>query len=88
MSWDGTESILRFYMFGEDSASAYVLHHQMSTVLEFWTRDRQGFGGSCFGTRKTIGVKEVHLITNGFDHDVKMAEEISNFYCSTTPEII
>ena len=42
----------------------------------------------CFGTRKTIGVKEVHLITNGFDRDVKMAEEISNFYCSTTPEII
>ena len=42
----------------------------------------------CFGTRKTIGVKEVHLITNGFDCDVKMAEEISNFYCSTTPEII
>ena len=45
-------------------------------------------GGVCFGTRKTIGVKEVHLITNGFDRDVKMAEEISNFYCSTTPEII
>ena len=44
--------------------------------------------GYCFGTRKTIGVKEVHLITNGFDRDVKMAEEISNFYCSTTPEII
>ena len=43
---------------------------------------------NCFGTRKTIGVKEVHLITNGFDRDVKMAEEISNFYCSTTPEII
>ena len=42
----------------------------------------------CFGTCKTIGVKEVHLITNGFDRDVKMAEEISNFYCSTTPEII
>ena len=36
----------------------------------------------------TIGVKEVHLITNGFDRDVKMAEEISNFYCSTTLEII
>ena len=45
-------------------------------------------GRGCFGTRKTIGVKEVHLITNGFDRDVKMAEEISNFYCSTTPEII
>ena len=42
----------------------------------------------CFGTRKTIGVKEIHLITNGFDRDIKMAEEISNFYCSTTPEII
>ena len=27
MSWDGTESVPRFYMFGEDSASAYVLCH-------------------------------------------------------------
>ena len=33
-------------MFGKDSASAYVLCHQMSTVLEFWARDRRGFGGS------------------------------------------
>ena len=46
MSWDRTESVPRFHMFGEDSASAYVLHHQMSTVLEFWMRDRRGFGGS------------------------------------------
>ena len=46
MSWGRTEGILRFYMFGEDSASAYVLCHQMSTVLEFWARDRRGFGGS------------------------------------------
>ena len=46
MSWDGTESILRFYMFDEDSASAYVLCYQMSTVLEFWAKGRRGFGGS------------------------------------------
>ena len=36
----------RFYIFGEDLASAYVLHHQMSTVLEFQARGRQRFGGS------------------------------------------
>ena len=46
MSWDRTERVLRFYMFGKDSASAYVLRHQMSTVLEFQTRGRQGFRGS------------------------------------------
>ena len=45
MSWDGTEGVLRFYMFGEDSASAYVLRHQMSTVLKFRMRDRQRFRG-------------------------------------------
>ena len=45
MSWDGTEGVPRFYMFGEDSASAYVLRHQTSTVLKFWARDRQGFRG-------------------------------------------
>ena len=45
MSWDGTEGVPRFYMFSEDSASANVLHHQTSTVLEFWKRDRQRFGG-------------------------------------------
>ena len=33
-------------MFGKDSTSAYVLHHQTSTVLEFWVKDRRGFGGS------------------------------------------
>ena len=46
MSWDRTEGVPRFYMFGEDSASAYVLRHHMSTVLEFQTKDRQGFGSS------------------------------------------
>ena len=46
MSWGQTEGVSGFYMFGEDSASAYVLHHQTSTVLEFWARDRRGFGGS------------------------------------------
>ena len=40
MSWDETEGALRFYMFGEDLASAYVLCHQTSIVLEFWVRDR------------------------------------------------
>ena len=30
---------------GSSTASAYVLRHQTSTVLEFWVRDRQGFGG-------------------------------------------
>ena len=45
MSWGQTESVPRFYIFGEDSASAYVLHHQTSTVLEFQARDRQVFGG-------------------------------------------
>ena len=45
MSWGWTEGVPRFYMFGEDSASAYVLRHQMSTVLEFRARHRQGFGG-------------------------------------------
>ena len=45
MSWDGTEGVLRFYMFSKDLASAYVLRHQTSTVLKFWTRDRQRFGG-------------------------------------------
>ena len=39
MSWDGTESVPRFYMFGEDLASAYVLRHQTSTVLEFCETD-------------------------------------------------
>ena len=46
MSWDGTEGVPRFYRFDEDSASAYVLHHQTSTVLEFQTRDRWRFRGS------------------------------------------
>ena len=46
MSWGQTERIPRFYMFGEASASAYVLCHQTSTVLEFWARDRRRFGGS------------------------------------------
>ena len=32
MSWGRTEGVPRFYIFGEDSASAYVLHHQTSTV--------------------------------------------------------
>ena len=45
MSWGRTEGILRFYIFGEDLASACVLRHQTSTVLEFRARDRQGFGG-------------------------------------------
>ena len=45
MSWGWTKGVPRFYMFGEDLASAYVLHHQTSTVLEFQARDRQGFGG-------------------------------------------
>ena len=45
MSWGWTEGILRFYIFGEDLASAYVLRHQVSTVLEFQARGRQGFGG-------------------------------------------
>ena len=46
MSWGRTEGVPRFYIFGEDSASAYVLRHQTSTVLEFWARDRRGFRGS------------------------------------------
>ena len=46
MSWGWTEGVPRFYIFGEDSASAYVLRHQTSTVLEFQARDRRGFGGS------------------------------------------
>ena len=45
MSWDRKEGVPRFYMFGEDSASANVLCHQTSTVLEFWARDRRGFRG-------------------------------------------
>ena len=45
MSWGQTEGIPRFYMFGEDLASAYVLCHQTSTVLELWVRDRRRFGG-------------------------------------------
>ena len=72
MSWDGTEGVPRFYMFSEDSASAYVLRHQTSTVLEFWVRDR-GFGGldgefegQCFGTHETIGVRNAHAITKEF----------------------
>ena len=46
MSWGRTEGVPRFYIFGEDSASAYVLRHQTSTVLEFQARDRRGFGRS------------------------------------------
>ena len=46
MNWDGTKSIPWFYMFSEDSASAYVLRHQTSIVLKFRTRDRRRFGGS------------------------------------------
>ena len=46
MSWGRTEGVPRFYIFGKDSASAYVLRHQTSTVLEFRVRDRRGFGGS------------------------------------------
>ena len=46
MNWGRTEGVPRFYIFGEDLASAYVLRHQMSTVLEFWARDRRRFGGS------------------------------------------
>ena len=45
MSWGRTEGVPRFYIFGEDSASAYVLRHQTSIVLEFQARDRRGFGG-------------------------------------------
>ena len=45
MIWGRTEGIPRFYIFSEDSASAYVLRHQTSTVLKFWARDRQGFRG-------------------------------------------
>ena len=69
MSWGRTEGVPRFYIFGEDSASAYVLRHQTSTVLEFQARDRRGFGGSdgeCFGTRETIGVRNAHAITKEF----------------------
>ena len=40
MSWGRTEGVPRFYIFGEDSASAYVLRYQTSTVLEFRARDR------------------------------------------------
>ena len=50
MSWGWTEGIPRFYILGEDLASAYVLRHQMSTVLEFWARGRRGLGGLCMGT--------------------------------------
>ena len=46
MSWGWTEGVPRFYIFGEDSASAYVLHYQTSTVLKFWARGRRGLGGS------------------------------------------
>ena len=46
MSWGTDRGRTEVLYFGEDSASAYVLHHQMSTVLEFWARDRRGFGGS------------------------------------------
>ena len=46
MSWGRTEGVPRFYIFGKDSASAYVLRHQTSTVLEFQARDRRAFGGS------------------------------------------
>ena len=46
MSWGWTEGVPRFYIFSEDSASAYVLCHQTSTVLEFQAKDRRGFGGS------------------------------------------
>ena len=46
MSWGRTEGVPRFYIFGEDLASAYVLRHQTSTVLEFQARDRRGFRGS------------------------------------------
>ena len=46
MSWGRTEGIPRFYIFSEDSASAYVLRHQTSTVLEFRARGRRGLGGS------------------------------------------
>ena len=40
-------------MFGKDLASAYVLHHQMSTVLKFrmWFRGSDSeFEGQCMGT--------------------------------------
>ena len=46
MSWGQTEDVPRFYIFGEDSASAYVLRQQTSTVLEFQAGDRRGFRGS------------------------------------------
>ena len=45
MSWGRTEGVPRFYIFSKDSASAYVLRHQTSTVLEFRASDRRGFGG-------------------------------------------
>ena len=40
-----TKGVPRFYMFSEDLASAYMLRHQMSTVLKFQARDRRRFGG-------------------------------------------
>ena len=51
MSWDGTEGVLRFYMFGKDLAwqglhFSLCAGHQTSTVLKFWVRGRRGFRGS------------------------------------------
>ena len=59
-------------MFGEDLASAYVLCHQASTVLEFWARDRQGFGGLDEKFEGTINV----------DFRLRNIHEVQNVYIS------
>ena len=68
MSWDGTEGILRFYMFGEDSASAYVLYHQTSTVLEFLDERQTKVQRFRQGVRVTINVdfrlRNIHEVWN------------------------
>ena len=70
MSWDGIEGIPRLCIFGEDSASAYVLCHQTSTVFEFQTRDRQGFGGldkEFEGLLSSHAKNSISKMTNGWE---------------------
>ena len=66
--WDetGAESIPRWWMFGEDLASAYVLCHQMPTVLKFWERVRR-FGRWVQGTiNVNFRLGNIHEVWNIF----------------------
>ena len=60
----GTKSIPRCWMFSEDLASAYVLHHQTPIVLKFWMWV-QSFGLWVWGTINVdFRLRNIHEVWN------------------------